>query len=62
MMINAVLMSIVAGFVITNGSLALMSFVLWSNEFKAIGISKVIRMNVIFMALSGLFGYALMTM
>jgi hypothetical protein len=62
MMINAVLMSIVAGFVITNGSLALMSFVLWSNEFKSIGISKVIRMNVIFMALSGFFGYALMTM
>ncbi|CAM6638576.1 hypothetical protein ENINMM108B2_03190 [Enterobacter intestinihominis] len=61
-MINSVLMSIVAGFVITNGSLALMSFVLWSNEFKSIGISKVIRMNVIFMALSGLFGYALMTM
>lgn len=61
-MINAVLMSIVAGFVITNGSLALMSFVLWSNEFKSIGISKVIRMNVIFMALSGLFGYALMAM
>ncbi|HAV1619717.1 TPA: hypothetical protein JG829_002421 [Enterobacter hormaechei subsp. steigerwaltii] len=62
MMINAVLMSIVAGFVITNGSLALMSFVLWSNEFKSIGINKVIRMNVIFMALSGLLGYALMTM
>lgn len=61
-MINAVLMSIVAGFVITNGSLALMSFVLWSNEFKSIGINKVIRMNVIFMALSGLSGYALMTM
>ena len=61
-MINAVLMSIVAGFVITNGSLALMSFVLRSNEFKSIGISKVIRMNVIFMALSGLFGYALMAM
>ncbi len=61
-MINAVLMSIVAGFVITNGSLALMSFVLWSNEFKSIGINKVIRMNVIFMALSGLLGYALMTM
>ncbi|QHJ76951.1 MAG: hypothetical protein [Bacteriophage sp.] len=61
-MINAVLMSIVAGFVITNGSLALMSFVLWSNEFKLIGINKVIRMNVIFMALSGLLGYALMTM
>lgn len=61
-MINAVLISIVAGFVITNGTLALMSFVLWSNEFKSIGISKVIRMNVIFMALSGLFGYALMTM
>ncbi|HBL8908140.1 TPA: hypothetical protein LTW58_000999 [Enterobacter hormaechei] len=62
MMINAVLMSIVAGFVITNGSLALMSFVLWSNEFKSIGINKVIRMNVIFMAISGLLGYALMTM
>lgn len=61
-MVNAVLMSIVAGFVITNGSLALMSFVLWSNEFKSIGINKVIRMNVIFMALSGLLGYALMTM
>lgn len=61
-MINAVFMSIVAGFVITNGSLALMSFVLWSNEFKSIGINKVIRMNVIFMALSGLLGYALMTM
>ena len=61
-MINAVLMSIVAGFVITNGSLALMSFVLWSNEFKSIGINKVIRMNIIFMALSGLFGYALMAM
>lgn len=61
-MINAVLMSILAGFVITNGSLALMSFVLWSNEFKLIGINKVIRMNVIFMALSGLLGYALMTM
>lgn len=61
-MINAVLMSIVAGFVITNGSLALMSFVLWSNEFKSIGINKVIRMNVIFMAISGLLGYALMTM
>lgn len=61
-MINAALMSIAAGFVITNGSLALMSFVLWSNEFKSIGINKVIRMNVIFMALSGLLGYALMTM
>ncbi|EKS6455927.1 hypothetical protein MKU79_000354 [Enterobacter hormaechei] len=62
MMINAVLMSIAAGFVITNGSLALMSFVLWSNEFKSIGINKVIRMNVIFMALYGLLGYALMKM
>jgi hypothetical protein len=61
-MVNVVLMSIVAGFVITNGSLALMSFVLWSNEFKSIGINKVIRMNIIFMALSGLFGYSLMTM
>ena len=61
-MVNAVLMSIVAGFVITNGTLALMSFVLWSNEFKSIGINKVVRMNIIVMVLSGLFGYVLMTM
>lgn len=61
-MINAVLMSIVAGLVITNGTLVLMSFVLWSNEFKSIGINKVVRMNIIFMVLSGLFGYVLMTM
>jgi len=59
-MIKAVLMSMAAGFVITNGTLALMSFVLWSNEFKSIGINKVVRMNIIFMVLSGLFGYALM--
>lgn len=59
-MINAALISIVAGFVITNGTLALMSFVLWSNEFKSIGTNKVVRMNIIFMVLSGLYGYFLM--
>ena len=62
MMVNAVLMSIVAGFVITNGTLALMSFALWSNEFKSIGINKVVRVNIIFMVLYGLFGYVLMAM